>query len=253
ALFRGLCEMLGATGKFPDLRVIRLTSESARRTDVDVYRKHFSSNCLLATALSSTETGPLRKYLVDHAGEIPGDEVPVGYGVDGKEIVLLDDEGKQVGFNEIGEIVVRSCYLSPGYWRRPDLTEAKFKPDPQGGNNRLYFTGDLGLMLPDGCLIHKGRKDFRVKIRGYQIEIAEVENVLRSHAAVRDAVGLARQDDSGETRFIIYFTAASRGVLTTSELREYLSKTLPDYMIPSAFVRLDAMPVTPNGKIDRRA
>jgi amino acid adenylation domain-containing protein len=252
-LFRGLCEILGETQRFPDLRVIRLTSESARMTDVDIYKKHFSSNCLLATALSSTETGPLRKYLIDHSSEIPGDQVPVGYALDSKEIFLLDDEGREVGFNEVGEIVVRSCYLSPGYWRRPDLTDAKFKPDPHGGNNRLYFTGDLGLMLPDGCLIHKGRKDFRVKIRGYGVEIAEVENVLRSHPAVKDAVGLARQDESGETRLIGYFTVASRGALTTSELREYLSNTLPDYMIPSVFVRLDAMPLTPNGKIDRRA
>jgi amino acid adenylation domain-containing protein len=252
-LFRSLCETLLETQGFSDLRVIRLTSESVRMTDVDLYKKHFFTNCLLATALSSTETGPLRKYLIDHASDIPGDQVPVGYAVDSKEILLLDDGGQDVGINEIGEIVVRSRYLSPGYWRRPDLTEAKFKADPQGGDNRLYFTGDLGLMLPDGCLIHKGRKDFRVKIRGYGVDIAEVENVLRSHAAVEGAVGVARHDESGETRFIAYFTVASQRAPTTSELRVYLSRTLPDYMIPSVFVRLDAMPLTPNGKIDRRA
>ncbi len=252
-LFRGLCESLREPQGFPDLRVIRLTSESVRMTDVDLYKKHFSADCLLANALSSTETGPLRKYLIDHASAVPGNQVPVGYAVDGKEILLLDDGGEEVGINQIGEIVVRSRYLSPGYWRRPDLTEAKFKADPQDGDNRLYFTGDLGLMLPDGCLIHKGRKDFRVKIRGYGVDIAEVENVLRSHAAVKDAVGVARHDESEETRLIAYFTVASQRAPTTSELREYLSRTLPDYMIPAMFVRVDVMPLTPNGKIDRRA
>jgi acyl-coenzyme A synthetase/AMP-(fatty) acid ligase/acyl carrier protein len=252
-LFRSLYETLRETQRFPDLRVIRLTSESVRMTDVDLYKKHFATNCLLATGLSSTETGPLRKYLIDHASDITGDQVPVGYAVDSKEILLLDDAGQEVGINEIGEIVVRSRYLSPGYWRRPDLTETKFKPDPQGGDNRLYFTGDLVLMLADGCLIHKGRKDFRVKIRGYGVEISEVENALRGHAAIREVLVVGRDNDSAETRLVAYFTTATHRIPTTSELREFLSKVLPDYMIPSAFVRLDAIPVTPNGKIYRSA
>ena len=98
---------------------------------------------------------------IDADVPFPGNELPVGYAVEGKTILLLDDKGKAVGVNEVGEIVVRSRYLSPGYWRRPDLTEAKFKADPQGSDERLYYTGDFGLMLADGCLVHKGRNDFR--------------------------------------------------------------------------------------------
>jgi acyl carrier protein len=108
-------------------------------------------------------------------------------------------------------------------------------------------------MLADGCLIHKGRKDFRVKIRGYGVEISEVENALRGHAAIREVLVVGRDNDSAETRLVAYFTTATHRIPTTSELREFLSKVLPDYMIPSAFVRLDAIPVTPNGKIYRSA
>jgi acyl carrier protein len=149
--------------------------------------------------------------------------------------------------------VVRSLYLSAGYWGRPDLTEAKFKPDPQGGDKGLYFTGDLGFRLPDGCLIHKGRKDFRVKIRGYGVEIAEVEKALRHHASIKDVVIVARPNEAGEARLVAYFTSSTQPTPSVSEVRTLLKAKLADYMIPSAFVMLDALPLTPNGKVDRKA
>ena len=250
-LFRSLCQNLDDTWAFPDLRFLRLRSEPAYTSDVELFRKQFSRSCTLVNGLSSTETGPLCALFIDADVPFPGNELPVGYAVEGKTILLLDDKGKAVGVNEVGEIVVRSRYLSPGYWRRPDLTEAKFKADPQGSDERLYYTGDFGLMLADGCLVHKGRNDFRVKIRGYAVEIVEVENTLRRHAAIRDAVVVGRDNGSSETRLIGYIISAAQRAPTTSELREFLSRLLPDYMVPSAFVRLDEFPLTPNGKIDR--
>ena len=251
-LFRQLCEALTTERGFPDLRFLRLRSESLYKTDVDLYKRYFSPRCLLANGLSSSETGPLSEYWIDRKTEIDGNEIPVGYAVEDKEILLLDDAGKEVGYNEVGEIAVRSRYLSPGYWRRPDLTEPKFKPDPEGGDKRLYFTSDLGLMLPDGCLIHKGRKDFRVKIRGYGVELAEVEKALRSHPAVREAAVIAPRSKSGEARLIAYFTSSIQPAPSFSELRGCLRELLPDYMIPSAFVKLESIPLTPNGKVDRK-
>jgi thioesterase domain-containing protein/acyl carrier protein len=108
-------------------------------------------------------------------------------------------------------------------------------------------------MRPDGCLVHKGRKDFRLKIRGYGIDLVEIQNTLREHSAIKDAVVIGRQTETEETRIIAYFTSSNQQYPTTSDLRNYLSQTLSDYMIPSAFVRLDAMPLTPNGKVDRKA
>jgi len=252
-LFRSLCESLTGKEGFPDLRLIRLSSETAYKNDFGLYKKFFPPECLLTNGLSPTEAGALTDYFMDQETEIPGDEIPVGYPLEDIDILLLDDQGKEVGFNQVGEIAVKSHYLSSGYWRRPALTEAKFRSAPDGNDSRLYLTGDLGLMLPDGCLLHRGRKDFRVKIRGYGVEMAEVETVLRDHAAINDGVVVARPNESGEARLVAYFTSPRRPGPSVSELRRFLQDKLPDYMIPSAFVMLDAIPLTPNGKVDREA
>ena len=178
--------------------------------------------------------------------------MPVGYPVEGIELLLIDENGKEVGDDQIGEIVVRSRYLALGYWRRPDLTEAKFFPDPEGGDKRIYRTGDLGRRRSDGRFEHLGRSDSRVKIRGFFVETVEVESVLVRHPAVREAVVLARQDGSGDKKLVAYIVPQAR-TPTVGELRIYLKETLPDYMIPSAYVLLDTMPLTTTGKIDRQA
>jgi amino acid adenylation domain-containing protein len=249
-LFRTLSETLTGKGKFAALRLIRLAGDAAYQSDVDLYKQHFPRNCLLVNALSSSEAGFLSIYYLDHASQISGIEVPVGYPVADKEILLLDEEGKEVGFNEVGEIVVKSCYLSSGYWYRPDLTDSKFRPHSGDGEPRLYFTGDLAVMRPDGCLIYKGRKDFRVKIRGYGVEFAAVEKVLLELEAIREVVVAAPKNESGEARLVAYFTA-QRPNPSAAEIRDFATKTLPDYMIPTAFVKLQEMPLTPSGKIDR--
>ena len=252
-LFRQLCEVLTTEDEFPDLRILRLRSEKVKKSDVDLYKKHFPRTAVMGNGLSSSECFVCTEYYLDGNTEIAGEDMPVGYPVPGREILLVDDSGAQVGFNEVGEIVVRSAYISPGYWRNPKLTVSKFKQDPEDPNKRLYFTGDLGLMLPDGCLIHKGRKDGRIKVRGYGVDLNEVEAVLRSHKAIRDAVVVDRKDKSGETRLIAYFTSPAERSLTTSELRKFLGNTLAEYMIPAAFVRMEALPLTVNGKIDHKA
>jgi amino acid adenylation domain-containing protein len=252
-LFRNICQALTGEEKFSDVRILRLASEASYKSDIELYKQHFSPECVLINGLSNTESGLICLYPVDFKTEIEGQEVPVGYPVEDKEFLLLDDAGKEVGVNEVGEIAVRSRYLSPGYWHRPELTANKFKPDPNGGDQRIYLSGDLGLVLPDGCLIHKGRKDFRVKIRGYGVEIAEIEKVLNTHAAVGQGVVVAREKESGEARLVAYYTCTGLSTPTVSELRGFLRKQLPDFMIPSTFVMLDAIPLTHSGKVDRHA
>ncbi len=252
-LFRSFCDVLTGKEDFSNLRLLRLSSETIYKADIDLYKRYFPSNCPLFVGLASSETGLLRSYFVNHETIIAGTEVPVGYAAEGKEISLLDDNGNSVGYNQVGEIVVRSRFLSPGYWRRPDLTDAKFQPDPHDPEKRLYYTGDLGLMLPDGCLIHKGRKDLRVKIHGYGVEISEVEQALRRHEFIKDAVVVAGQDESGESRLMAYYVCSRPPAVTLTQLRSFLTKDLPDYMIPSVFVPLDSMPLLPTGKVDRYA
>jgi amino acid adenylation domain-containing protein len=250
-LFRRLCEILTGKEDFSALRILRMRSESVQQSDFILYQKHFPPSCLFLNGLSTTETSVLTEYLMDQRSIITGNEIPVGYEMEGTEVLLLDDDGKSVGFNLIGEIVVRSKYLSPGYWNNPDLTATKFKPDPYNREKRLYYTGDLGLMLPDGCLVHKGRKDFRVKIRGYGVELSEIEKALERHLAIKETIVLAPRITSGEARLVAYFTCHGEPAPSVSELRSYLKEKLPDFMIPSAFVRLATLPLTPNGKVNR--
>jgi amino acid adenylation domain-containing protein len=252
-VFRSLCTTLTGAERFPDLRYLRLRSDTVYSSDVALHRKYFPPTCVVTTGLASTEAGVLREYRIRHDAEFPGSEVPVGYALNGKEVLLLNEDGKEVEFNEIGEIVVRSEYLSSGYWNDPELTAEKFRPDPNDSEKRLYHTGDLGLMLPDGCLIHKGRKDFRVKIRGYGVDLVEVEKALRSHGNIKDAVVIAKPGASGDARLIAYYASERQPGATADELRKFLGANLADYMVPSTFVKLDALPLTSNGKVNRNA
>jgi hypothetical protein len=191
--------------------------------------------------------------LIDHNTNVMSTTVPVGYAVEDMDVVLLDDHGHEVGPEEIGEIAVRSSYLSPGYWRNPDLTQVKFAVDSEGGDKRLYLTGDMGRVLSDGCLVHLGRKDFQVKVRGYKIDVAEVERAILDLPSVQAAVVVARADWSDEQCIVAYWIPATTPVPSVSSLRRALSSKLPEYMIPSCFVTLDALPTTPTGKVDRKA
>ena len=155
-----------------------------------------------------------------------------------------------MGFNEIGEIAVKSRYVSPGYWRKPELTKAKFIPDPDCEGKWIYLTGDMGYILPDGCLIHLGREDFQVKIRGYIVDVGEIESVLLNSEKIKDIAVVAREDNSGYQRLIAYVVPAINPSPTISGLRRILSEKLPAYMIPSSFVMLDSIPLNPNGKLD---
>ena len=139
---------------------------------------------------------------------------------------------------QVGEIAVKSRYLASGYWRNAELTAAKFIPCSNGGDQRTYLTGDLGRLELDGCLFHLGRKGFQVKIRGYRVELGEVETALLRHRAVNEAAVVGRKVPSGDAELIAYFVPTEGCVPSATELRPFLQITLPDYMIPSAFVRL---------------
>jgi acyl-CoA synthetase (AMP-forming)/AMP-acid ligase II len=156
-------------------------------------------------------------------GSGPGSKVALNEGAERWQTALLDNGDAEAKF---------ALHI---------LTEA-FKPDPNGGQERLYLTGDLGLMRTDRCLLYKGRKDFRVKIRGYGVEVAEVEKRLLNHPDLREAIVVAKQNPLGESYLVACFTVQSHLAPTVSELRRFLLEKLADYMVPSAFVMLDAVP-----------
>src|SRR5918998_520240 len=254
SLYRNFLESLSGDEEFPELRLIRLGGEPLSRELVTRSRKHFPG-CVLVNQLAATETSMIAQYFIDSETEITGSTVvPAGYAVDGVEVSLIDEAtGAEVGFGQVGEIAIKSRYLSPGYWRRPDLSQAAFSFDPHGGGERLYHTGDLGRMRPDGCLEYLGRKDLRVKIRGHSVEVAEIEAVLHDLAEVKEAAVRAIELAQDDTRLVAYIVPRDESFPSVSRLRAALAEALPDYMIPSAFVRLEALPLTPSGKVDRRA
>ena len=253
SVFRQFVATLTGAERFPRLRIIRFGGERVLTRDVESYRKHFPDECLLYTGMGATETGHVRHHFHDKRTPIAGSVVPTGYAVEGKVVLLLDEGGREVLDGNAGEIAVRSRYLALGYWRKPDLTRAAFLSDPAGGPERIFRTGDLGRLHPDGCLEHLGRKDFQIKVGGYRIEVGEIETALLGLPGVREAVVVAREEVPGEQRLVAYVVREPALAPTAAELRAFMLERLPTYMVPAAFVWLDALPLLPNGKLDRRA
>lgn len=251
--FQHLFETLPDGEVLPDVRVVRLGSEPVYKRHFDLYKRCFSDRCLFVNRLGSSETGSILWYFMNHDTIIDGTLVPVGYPVEGNAILLLDDTRNPVQKGETGEIAVKSRYLSPGYWRQPSRTETVFLPDPQDSRSRIYVTGDMGQALPDGRLVCLGRKDNQLKIRGYRVEAGEVEHALLEINSVKAAFVLGRRDDAGDDQLVAYVVPEKPPAPAVGVLREALSQTLPDYMIPSVFIWLEALPLAPNGKVDLSA
>ena len=251
-VFRSFVTTLSGEEEFPALRIIRVGNEPVRQTDVEAFKKHFSPHSVFVNWFAVTEAGNVACYFADKQNHSGDDLIPIGYATDDTEILILDDGGQQVGPDQPGEIGIKSRYLSPGYWRQPDLTRAKFLTDPIGGEERTFLSGDLGVMRSDGCLYHAGRKDFQVKISGNRIETGEVESALLAVDGITEAVVVA-QNHGADTRLLAYIVTDAKPSPDIRTIRRALAETLPPHMIPSAFVPLESMPVTANGKIDRRA
>ncbi len=181
--------------------------------------------------------------------------VPIGKPIANTVVYILDSNMQPVPNGVTGELYIGGDGLARGYFQRPDLTAERFVPDPFSGETgaRLYRTGDLTRYLRDGNIDFLGRADQQVKLRGFRVELDEIETVLDEHPAVGKSVVIARDDDRGGKRLVAYVVQLSRPELTASNLREYLHARLPDYMIPSSFVTLDVLPLTRNGKVDRAA
>ncbi|MCS6287706.1 MAG: amino acid adenylation domain-containing protein [Nitrospira sp.] len=185
----------------------------------------------------------------------PAATVPIGRPIANLQIYVLDRQGEPVPIGVPGECYIGGIGVGRGYHRRPDLTAARFVPDPfsdQPGQ-RLYRTGDLVRYRPDGAIEYLGRLDHQVKIRGVRIELGEVEVALREQPGIREAVVLARRDGPGGARLVGYVTTPPEPPFDAAVLRQALAQTLPEYLVPAVIVRLERLPLSPNGKVDRKA
>lgn len=249
--FGPVIQALKDGGQLPRVRLVFWGAQTLHKRDVELYRKYFADDCLLLNALGTTEMKAICRYIMDKRTVIDGPTAPVGYPDPDTEIVLLGDDGMPLGSGEVGEITVKSRYIAPAYWRQPELTRATFVAGPDGGDERTWRTGDLGRMRPDGCLEHRGRKDFQVKVRGHRVELGEVEAALLDAPGVADCVVTAAETKDGGARLVAYVVPAPGHTSTVTELRAALDHRLPAYMLPSVFVPLPTLPRNPSGKVDR--
>jgi amino acid adenylation domain-containing protein len=245
----------------PDaLRLVIVGGEQIHRTRVDDWRvasasaKRGVGSPKLLNTYGPTEC-TISVLTFDLSSELlPRGEIPLGRPIANTQIYLLDGALNPVPVGVVGEIHIAGAGLARGYLNRPDLTAEKFIPNPFGApGSRMYRTGDLGRYLENGNIEFLGRNDGQVKIRGFRIELGEIESALLGCPGVREAAVIAREDLKKEKRLAAYVSVQPGASVTIAELRAWLRRTLPEYMVPAAWGFIEALPVTSSGKLDRKA
>ncbi len=218
------------------------------------FERHGEQRPQLVNMYGITETTVHVTYRPVGGGDVSGGSV-IGVPIPDLAVYLLDSRGELAPMGAQGELYVGGKGVARGYLNRPELTAERFVPDPFGkeGGQRLYRPGDLGRYLAGGDIEFLGRRDEQVKVRGYRIELGEIESVLAEHPEVRESVVMAREEEPGGKRLVGYVVLQGAGSTGGSELRRYVKERLPEYMVPSAIMILERMPLTVNGKLDRKA
>ena len=252
-LWRGLLETETAEPLWPDLRLVTLGGQAIYGNDLRQFQARFGEGAVLLFVLAMTEAGAVTQAYADHTVVAEDGPMPAGYPVADKDVTVLDAEGRPLGRDEVGRIAITSAYLSRGYWGDEERTLKHFRPVGEDSRLRTFLTGDRGLIRPDGCLEYFGRDDSVVKIRGYRVDTAAVEAVLNGHPSISSAVVTAGAWRGREQSLAAHVVIRRDGVEGRPDVRTYVAGRLPAYMAPDHVIFLDAMPLTPSGKVDRHA
>ncbi len=253
AHLRMLNERLHPSEAAGKARALVIGGESLRAEHINFWLEHAPDTALI-NEYGPTETVVGCCVYVLPPGKKEG-TIPIGKPIQNARLYVLDEYMQLVPIGAAGELYIGGAGVARGYWNRPELTAARFLPDPFSTEPgaRLYKTGDRARWLPDGNLEFLGRVDFQTKIRGYRVELEEIEAALSQQPNVKQAAVEAHPHSSGEKRLVAYLVLERRDPNFAAALRAALQRSLPDYMIPAVFVALDELPLTPNGKIDRKA
>jgi natural product biosynthesis luciferase-like monooxygenase protein/amino acid adenylation domain-containing protein len=255
AVMRGLVTYLQETSQSLDfMRLLIIGSDIWYSQDLERLQSVCPSHTWIMNSYGVTEATIDSSYFrCEGKGLSTKGLVPIGHPFRNMQLYLLDSSLQPVPIGVSGELYIGGLGVARGYLNHQELTASRFIPHPWSlePGSRLYKTGDLGRYLPDGTIEILGRIDHQVKLRGFRIELGEIEAVLGQHPMIQDCVVLAREDMPGEKRLVAYVVGSQE--LTATGLRSFLQEKLPAYMIPSQFLPLDVIPLTPNGKVDRRA
>ncbi|HIK04822.1 MAG TPA: amino acid adenylation domain-containing protein [Trichormus sp. M33_DOE_039] len=245
-----LAEVSANVESLPPLREIITAGEQLQVTPALKNFLQRLGNCTLHNQYGPTETHVVTAFTLE--GDVNEWPIlpPIGQAIANTQTYILDKYLQPVPMGVRGELYIGGANLARGYLNRPDLTAEKFTTH---NGARLYKTGDLARYLPDGNIEYLGRIDNQVKVRGFRIELGEIEATLNNHPQVKQAIAIVQGETSTDKRLVAYVAFNSEQQATPSELRQFLQQQLPEYMIPSVFVALDALPLTPSGKVDRRS
>jgi amino acid adenylation domain-containing protein len=251
SLFRSLMSAMPVGRRLPHVRIVRLGAESATNSDVEAFRNHFADDCTLIHTFSSSETGNVTQHKLKHGDVVEKGRLPVGRPAIGMDVSIVDAQGRRVATGEIGEIVVRSEFLSPGYWRDETLTAKHFFADGSLNDMRCFRGGDLGCLRADGSLIHMGRNDHQIKLSGHRIDLGEIEATLNQCPGVHHNAVLSHGTAGQDSILVAFVVADSETRLDGDQLRTFVAGRLPPYMVPKRVIQLNQLPLLPNGKINR--
>ncbi|PHM27778.1 non-ribosomal peptide synthetase [Xenorhabdus budapestensis] len=247
----------GRCGFSPSLRLVIVGGEKAELHHLKLWKSlPETQSCRWINSYGPTETTVIATVLkVDGHAAYTAATLPIGYPLTNTRIYILDIQGRPVPLGVAGEIHIGGAGVARGYLNHPELTGKRFIPDPfsQQDDAKMYKTGDLGCWLPDGTIEYLGRNDFQVKIRGFRIELGEIEARLFAYPGIKDAIVIVREDIPNDKRLVAYVVPQPETTVDLENLRKALHTNLASYMVPSAFVILETFPLTPNGKLDRRA
>jgi amino acid adenylation domain-containing protein len=252
-LVPSMLQALIADERFASCDSLRHVFCGGESMTVELQERFFKrSNAQLHNFYGPTETTIGSTYWTCKRGD-NRQTIPIGRPIANTHVYLLDRHGQLVPPGVTGEICIGGVGVTRGYLNHPGLTAEKFVPDPFSDKpgERVYKTGDLARYLPDGNIEFVGRADHQVKVRGFRVEMGEIEAALNSHHQIRESAVIAHQDDQAGLRLVAYVVPAEGGSCEINDVRDYLKKRLPHYMIPAAVVELGEMPLTPNGKLDR--
>jgi amino acid adenylation domain-containing protein len=248
-LLRAILQVMPDGRDFPSLRSIQTGGEPVRSSDIRAFLAKSFPNCSLAISYSTTETGTVAMAVADCGTADAGDPVSVGRPLEGVSIEIRDATGTNLPDGAEGAVIIRSRYLSPGYWNRPEETSQRFVKDEPTGEI-AYSTGDIGFMR-EGALYHLGRSDQQVKVSGHRIECGEIESAIMSRADVSACAVVPFDDAAGATRLAAYVVCTIADRDLDPALREWLLARLPSFSVPAVFIPLGAIPENANAKLDR--